>query len=191
MQRDYIQIGYRDIAKMFAKHLPVENEEFGEKVNEYLEVIKAMPQEQKTALKVAYVFSAKVPREEQEDFFQDLTYTLLKLQCPDEKLAYAVARCDWKNWFEKYKIRQHFSLDSVAEEDEQGNPVTLAETLVGEVEFETKVNGKMDAELIWNKLPAEIKPIVRNRLIGKALTSSERNKLNRFVRGQGTQLLLA
>ncbi|GAH01794.1 unnamed protein product, partial [marine sediment metagenome] len=54
------------------------------------------------------------------------------------KLAYAIARCDWIDFWKRYKIRQHLSLDSVTE-DESGNPVTLAEMLVGETEFERKM----------------------------------------------------
>ena len=164
--KDYVGLRLRDIAKMFAKSLPVQGQEFGLKVEEYLKVIKSMPRAQKIAL------------------------TLLKADTGEEKLAYAIARCDWIDWWKKYKIRQHTSLESVSE-DSEGNPVTLGELLVGEVEFENKINGKLDAERMFDKLPAHIKPIVTNRLIGKALISSERNKLNRFVKSEGLSLLLA
>ena len=56
------------------------------------------------------------------------------------------------SWWRKYKIRQHTSLDSVVE-DTEGNPVTLGEMLVGECEFENKVNGKLEAERIFDRLP--------------------------------------
>jgi len=46
---------------MLASALPVEGEEFGVKVNEYLETIKALPREAKLAMKVGYIFSRKVP----------------------------------------------------------------------------------------------------------------------------------
>ena len=108
----------------------------------------------------------------------------------DERLAYAIGRCDWQDFWRKYTIRQHYSLDSVVE-DNEGNPVTLSELIVGEVEFERKMNGKLDAERIWNKLPEVIKPLVNKRLIGKALTRQERNTMNYFVRTKATQLLLA
>lgn len=190
MSKNYIKVTYRDIAKMLASALPVENEDFTYKVEEYLDTIKAMTSEQKNALKIAYVFSRKVPRQEREDFFQDLALTLFKANTNQERLAYTIARFDWLNWWKKYRIRQHTSLDSIIESD-TGDGITLGELLIGSVEFETKLNGDMDGERLWNKLPDTIKPIIANRLSGKALTSSERNKLNRYVKQYGTSLLLA
>ena len=187
---NYIKITYRDIAKMLASALPVQGQEFGLKVNEFLKTIKTMPQEAKTALKVAYVFSRKVPREEREDLFQDIALAVLKVKTKDERLAYAVARCDWQDFWRKYSIRQHYSLDSVTE-DTEGNPVTLAELIVGEVEFENRLNGKLEAERIFNLLPAIIKPIINKRLLGKALNNTERSRLNRYVKADGYKLLIA
>jgi len=190
MAKEYIEVQYRDIAKMLASALPIEGDDFGRQVNDNLEVIKRLPLEAKHALKVAFVFSRKVPRHEREDLFQDIALAVLKVKTRDERLAYSIARCDWKNWWGKYSIRQHYSLDSVTE-DEDGNPVTMAELIVGEVEFERKINGKLDAERIWNKLPLDIRPIVFKRLIGQALNSSERNHLNRWVHKAGYQLIMA
>jgi len=190
MSKQYIEVTYRDIAKMMSSALPVEGEEFGLKVAETLQTIKRLPKEAKIALKVAYVFSRKVPRQEREDLYQDIALAVFRAHLKDERLAYAIARCDWKNWWRQFKVRQHLSLDSVTE-DNDGNPVTLAELLVGETEFELKMDGKMDAERIWDKLPDNIKPIVQNRLLGKALNSSERNKLNRYIKADGLSLILA
>lgn len=184
-----VDVTHRDIAKMLASALPVQGHEYSLKVEEYIKAIRAMSSENKTALKMAYIFSRKVPREEREDMFQDLALALFKAQTKDERLAYTIARCDWKDWYKKYMIRQHFSLDTVTE-DSDGNPVTMAELIVGEVEFENKVNGKLDAERLWNKIPEHLKPIINSRLIGKALNSSERNKLNRWVKSDGYKLLL-
>ena len=190
MSKQYIEVTYRDIAKMMASALPVEGDEFSLKVAETIETIKRLPQEAKIALKVAYIFSRKVPRQEREDLYQDIALAVLRAKTREEKLAYAIARCDWKNWWRQYKVRQHTSLDSVVE-DSDGNPVTLAELLVGETEFQLKMDGKLDAERIWDKLPDNIKPLVQNRLLGKALTHQERNTMNYFVRTKGYQLLLA
>jgi len=175
---------------MLASALPVQDDDFAVQVECNLEAIKRLPVEAKHALKVAYVFSRKVPRHEREDLFQDIALAVLKVRTRDERLAYAIARCDWQDWWKKYTIRQHYSLDSVTE-DSEGNPVTLAEMLVGECEFERKINGKLDAERIWKKLPKDIRPMVFKRLIGKALNSSERNHLNRWVHKAGYQLILA
>jgi len=190
MSKEYIEITYRDIAKMLASALPIEGDDFGNQVNDNLEAIKALPLEAKHALKMAYVFSHKVPRHEREDLFQDIALAVLKLKTRDERLAYSIARCDWRDWWRKYSIRQHYSMDSITE-DEDGSPVTLAETIVGEVEFENKMNGKLDAERIWSKLPNDIKPLVFKRLIGKGLNASERGTLHRWIHKAGYQLILA
>ena len=182
-------ITYRHIAKMLASALPVEGQEFGHKVEQYLETIKRLPQEAKTALKSAYIFSRKVPREERQDVFQDITLAVLKVKTKDERLAYAIARCDWIDFWKAYKIRQHYSLDSIVD-DTEGNPVTLGELLVGETEFERKMDGKMDAERIYDSLPINIQPIIDKRLIGKALNQTERKRLNRYVKAEGYKILL-
>ena len=180
---------YRQIAIMLASALPVKEEEFRQAVNSYLEAIKSLPQSAKIALKSAYIFSHKVPRSEREDLFQDIALAVLKAKTSDERLAYAIARCDWKDWWSKYKIRQHYSLDTVTE-NEDGYSVTMGELIVGESEFELKMNGKLDASIIWEKLPANIKTIVNHRLLGQALKHDERNTLNYWVKTQGVSLLL-
>jgi len=182
-------ITYRHVAKMLASALPVEGQEFGLKVEQYLDTIQRLPQEAKTALKSAYIFSRKVPREEREDLFQDIALAVLKVKTKDERLAYAIARCDWRDFWKRYKIRQHYSLDSIVD-DTEGNPVTLGELLVGETEFERKMNGKMDAERIYNLLPSNIQPLIDKRLIGKALNQTERKRLNRYVKAEGYKILL-
>lgn len=190
MSKQYIEVTYRDIAKMLSSALPVEGDDFAYQVECNLEAIKGLSIEAKHALKVAYVFSRKVPRQEREDLFQDIALAVLKVKTRDERLAYAIARCDWRDWWKAYTIRQHYSLDSITE-DEDGNPVTLAEMLVGEVEFERKINGKLDAHRIWDKLPDLIKPLVSQRLLGYALNPTERQQMSRYVHKSGYQLLLA
>ncbi len=190
MSKEYLKVTYRDIAKMFASAIPVEGGEFRDLVETNLKAIKALPVESKTALKVAYVFSRKVPREEREDMFQDLALAVFKAKTRDERLAYTIARLDWLDWWKRYKIREHYSLDSVIE-DEEGNPTTLANMIVGEVEFERKINGRLDAERIYDALPADIKPLIDRRLIGQPLRrSAERMRLNRWIKTEGYKLLI-
>ena len=172
-----IKVTYRDIAKMLIKAMPIEGQDYADKVNEYLGIIKAMPKEAKVALKSAYIFSRKVPREEREDIFQELALAVLKAKVTDERLAYAIARCDWKNWWAKYKIRQHYSLDSVVD----SNQATLGELLVGETEFELKVDGELDAQRIWDRLPGGIKYLVDRRLQGYRLNKLDRECLERWA----------
>ena len=200
-----IKVDYRSIAKMMASALPVEGEEFGQAVNNYLASIKKLPTQAKLALKTAYIFSRKVPREEREDMYQDIVLAVFESKTKDEKLAYAIARCDWRNWWAKYRVRQHYSLDTVIDDD-SGNPVTMAELLVGETEFEFKMDGKLDGERIWDKLPADIKPLIQKRLLGKplsserkrgnqkidsALSNTERSRLNRWIHKEGYKLLIS
>ena len=187
---NYIRVTYRDIAKMLVKAMPVEDDSFKDKVEEYINTLRALPREAKVALKSAYIFSRKVPKEEKEDLFQDLALAILKAKTGDERLAYAIARCDWRNWWGKFRIRQHYSLDSVVE-DNEGNQVALSELLIGECEFEIKINGELDGQRIWDKLPGFIKSIIQTRLMGKALNNTERSTLSRWIKKEGYQLLLA
>ena len=137
--------------------------------------------------------------------FQDIVLAVFESKTKDEKLAYAIARCDWRNWWAKYRVRQHYSLDTVIDDD-SGNPVTMAELLVGETEFEFKMDGKLDAERIFDRLPLDIKPLIQKRLLGKplavprngkgrpptdsALSNAERVRLNRWIKREGYKLLL-
>lgn len=202
---DYLKVTYRHIAKMLASALPVQDEEFTLKVEEYLDAIKAMPIEAKNALKVAYVFSRKVPREEREDLFQDIALAVFKAKAKDEKLAYAIARMDWLDFWRRYKIRQHASLDSVIS-DTEGNSTTLGELIVGAVQFEHMVDGKIESERLWTQIPEDIKPLVLKRLEGKPLISerkrgrpatgavlnnTERSRFNRWLKSEGYKLAIA
>ena len=191
--KTYIKTTYRDIAIMLAKNLPLEGEDFGDKVNSYLEIIKSLPQEAKLALKSAYVFSAKVPREEREDLFQELTLAILKAKTKDEPFAYAIARCDWQNWWRKYKTREQFFGGYLSETvtNAENQATEIGELIVGEAEFERKMDGKLDAQRIWGKLPDMIKPIIQRRLLGYPLNANERQKLSRYVKAEGYKLLIA
>lgn len=184
---EYIKVTYRQIAKMLVKALPVEEVEFSLKVEEYLEVIKAMPEGCKLALKSAYIFSRKVPREEREDMFQELTLAILKAKATDERLAYAVARCDWQNWWQKYMIRQHYSLDSIVD-DGEGNQVSFSELLVGEVEFENRLDGDLDGQRLFEQLPKWVQDIVKKRLLGHPIRGGERKLLDKWVISRPTIL---
>ena len=177
-------ITYRNIAKMLASALPIEDEEFREVVESNLKTIKAMPKGQKVALRSAYIFSRKVPKEEREDLFQELTLAILEQGVDCERLAYAIAKCDWQDWWAKFKVRSHFLAGSLNArlEDSEGQEYEFGELLVGEVEFERKMQGKIDGQALYSKLPEAIKPIVTKRLLGRALTDVERKRLSRYVK---------
>ena len=174
------QVAYRDLAKMFAKALPIEDSEFTQAVETYLKAIKRMNESQKHALTMAYIFSRKVPRQEREDMFQDIALAILKAKSTDLRLAYAVARCDWKNWWQAYKIRQHFSLDTLVT-DSDSNEVPYSELLVGECEFENRLNGDLDGERLFESLPEWVQGIVKKRLLGHGIRAGERKLLDKWV----------
>lgn len=175
---------YRNIAKMLASALPIEDDEFREVVERNLKTIRAMPKGQKIALRSAYIFSRKVPKEEREDLFQELTLAILEQRVDDERLAYAIAKCDWRDWWAKYKVRSHYLAGSLNArlESSDDQEFEFGELLVGEVEFERKMAGKIDGQALYSKLPEAIKPIVTKRLLGRALTGPERVKLSRYVK---------
>lgn len=177
------EVTYRKVAKMLCSALPIEGQEFGNMVQETLETIKAMPAEHKVALRAAYIFSRKVPREEREDMFQELALALLEVRTNDERLAYTIARCDWRNWWEKYKIRQHYLAGSLNRTltDGEGNEVEFGELLVGEVEFERKMQGKIDGEALYKQLPAWVQRLVSKRLAGYPIRGGDRMMLNKWV----------
>ena len=175
-----IKVTYRDIAKMLTKAMPVSGEEFGDKVNEYLEVIKSLPANAQIALRTAYIFSRKVPKAEREDLYQDLVLAILRSGTNEPKLAYAIAKCDWVDWWRAYKIRNHFSLDTVVTGNDEST-ATIGELLVGEVEFERKICSKHNAREIYKSLPNQIRAIVTKRLIGERLQRGERQYLESWA----------
>lgn len=202
---------------MMAKALPIEGDNFRAKVESNLAEIKKLPKTSKVALKSAYIFSQKVPKEDREDLFQDIALEVLKAKTSEERLGYAIARCDWQDFWKKRHIRlekvclleglpkaqnhgactfshkpskctdcgfrayrQMKSLESVVEDD-QGNPVRLAELVIGESEFEIKMNGKLDAERIFSILPKNLKKVVINRLLGNMVSPFDSLELQQWA----------
>ena len=62
---------------------------------------------------------------------------------------------------------------------------------VGEVEYENRLNGELDAESIFDTLPQAIKPIINKRLLGIPLPPKDRQALSRYVKAEGYKLLIA
>jgi len=191
---------YRNIAKLLASALPLEDRELGQTVEDYLKAILALPDWEKAALRAAYIFSRKVPFEDREDVFQELALGVLKEKGEGEALAYTIARCDWRDWWQKYQTRKRikwYSLNAIAQghdhdgtlADDTGLEYDLGELLVGEAEFERKIDGKLAAEALWAKLPDTIKRVVNRRLLGYSLTSTERSRLATFVNSRPTILV--
>lgn len=178
-----LKVTYRDIAKMLAKALPIEGEAFGEQVELNLEAVKALPEEQRITLRVAFIFSSKVPREEREDFFQDIALTLLEAKAETERLAYTIARADWKDWWKKWKVRQHYlngSLDRTVL-DAEGQKVAWGELLIGECEYE-RLDAEIDGAALYHKLPEWIQRLVSDRIDkGRPIKGGDRQLLNKWI----------
>ncbi len=193
MVNSKIRVQYRDVAKMLAKALPVQDVEFKAKIDDYLALIKKMPAEAKLALRSAYIFSAKAPKQDREDLFQDLFLGVLKAGTKDEPFAYAIARCDWRDWWRKRMVRQHYnggSLDKTVT-NEDGHESDVAELIVGETEFERKMCDKIDSERIFSRLPEWLKPLIERRLMGKGLAKKDKDRVRYWSKKYGYSLLIA
>jgi hypothetical protein len=204
-----IKTTYRTIAKSICAYAPVNDGEFGELVQSTINNLKSMGKTARLAVKVAYVFSRKVPREDREDMFQELVTAVLDSGATEERFAYTIARRDWQNWWQKRKLHSQYFAGYLSETvtDSDNEDTELAELLVGEVEFERKLDGKLDGERLWERIPDNIKPLVQKRLLGKplgaprnrkggrpkndgTLNNTERQRLNYWIKSEGYKLLL-
>jgi DNA-directed RNA polymerase specialized sigma24 family protein len=193
MSTNYIRVTVRDIAKMLCKELPLQGNEYTNAVNDYIDAIDKLNHQSKLALKSAFLFASKAPKADRQDLFQELFLKLFEAKAKDEKLAYAIARCDWSDWWDKYYHKQKLNVTSLnaVKLAPDGNEYELGELLVGEAEFEAKMCAKLDASAIWQKLPAEIKSIVQRRLQGFALNRKERDTLYNWNKKIGYEFVLA
>jgi hypothetical protein len=184
--------------------------------NEYINLIKSTAKafdklgtNEQLAVEAAYIFSRKVPYNERQDLFQELVAAILQSGTENAAFAYTIARRDWQDWWRSYKTRSHFYGGYLSEVilNEDGEETELAELLVGEVEFERKQIDKLDAQQLWQQIPADIKTLVMKRLQGKplgaprmrkagrpkssgSLNATERQRLNRYVKTAGYKLLI-
>ncbi len=113
MKTQKLAVTTRQLAKMFVAAYPIEfhGDEFRDLTNQFEAGIRKLSKANQNALRCAYIFSSKVPRQDRQDLFQELTLALLEANTDEPKLQYAVARCDWLNWWGKYKTRQHYSVN--------------------------------------------------------------------------------
>jgi hypothetical protein len=178
------KVTYRDIAKMLTYAMPIKlnPDEFLQMVEDTIKAIEAMPKQARTALKMGYLFSSRVPESEHDDFMQELTLKLLQIQVEDEKLAYTIARCDWVDWWRRYEKHDltFTSLEGMLEcRDNEGNEYILADLVIGAMEYETRSDCK--AKKIMQSIPKNILEIGAKRLSGQALNAAERKALSRFI----------
>ena len=176
----------RQVAKMMARVISPD-EELGENIGIILGELKGLKPECRLALKEAYIWSRKAPAEEREDLFQELFLRLWEGKVAEEKLAYAIARCDWRDWWRKYKVRQHFSLDEPLDDTEGAK--SLSEMLVGEAEFETKMCLHLDCQTIINAMPKYVKEVVTRHLYGRPIRPNERRLIDRWAKANMSLLV--
>jgi hypothetical protein len=186
---------YRNIAKMLASALLEDGEDFKTHVEEYLEVINKLPTDSKRALHYAYIFSRKAPQQERNDLYQELAIRLLESRPINDKLAYSIARCDWKDWWRSFKLRNNYNYESIERlaDSEDGSDygdnaidrqVYHSELLVGEIEVERIA----DLNKLWSLLPDNIKHIVTKRFNGYALSGKDRVAMCRYMKVHGELL---
>ena len=161
----HLRVTYRDIAKMLAKALPIEGADFGTQVEENIAAIEAMPEPQRTALKIAYVFSCKVPSDEKADFFQELALTLLEAKVDDDRLAYTIARADWKDFWSRFKTREHYLNGSLNRTilDAEGHSVEWGDLLAGVTEYE-RLDSEIDGKALIHKLPEWVQSLLAPKI---------------------------
>ena len=177
-----VKVTLRDIAKMLVKYMPIEGQDFTSKIEAYISILKKLDKPSKLALTAAYVFSSKCPKAEREDLFMELVTRCYEANPQSEINAYSIARCDWKNWLDSWYREHKTTLQSydITIQDDDGSEIRASELLVGDCEFEAHECSNIDASNIWQKLPADIKPIVQKRLIGLALSKDQQKRLERF-----------
>jgi hypothetical protein len=209
--QDNIKVTYRDVAKLLCSNIP--DSDYSAVVNTTLETVKSLPEQTKLAMRIAYIFAAKVPHDERLDCFQSFTATLIEHGTNEPKLAYSITMNNWRNWWRAYKIHAYTDLDATIENDDSDDATTLGDLLIGEIEFSNRIESDDSADRLWLKVPADIKPLILKRMqarepivesthgkvttlkrgrpmSGAALTSTERSQLNRWIAKDGYKLVL-
>ena len=185
----------RNIAKMMASRLGLGDQEYAEAVDRILGELHQLPQMHRDALRAAYMFSRRAPAEEREDLYQELTLRLLELRPNGERLAYAIARADWQNWWRDYKLHSQYistSTERMADAESGGDygedaidrQLYHSALLVGECEYDARI----DARTLYDGLPRHIQQIVTRQLSGTRISGGDRLMLRKWVASRPTVL---
>jgi len=155
-----------------------------ETYSDNLQTLEAMPEVQQHIVSAAYLYSRRVPRDDQQDVFQELVSriwdALARRKAKGETTllypkAYTlkVARCEWIRWL---KSRSRENSRRIPFEDVEDTPES------GMIEA---VEAGLEAQRIWRVLPANIQAIVRKRLNGQHNTGPERERLGKYLQKHG------
>lgn len=161
------------------------------------EAIEKLSTKDKIALRSAYIFSHKVPKNQRDDFSQELFLALWSdkaIQNCDtaqktERYSYALARVKWFDFWKAYRIRNHYSLDMSINSADNPDSNTFGDMLVSETIFERKIDGELAVQSVYDSLPRIVSECVDKRLRGKGLTKTERIILESYARDNRKILL--
>lgn len=169
------------IAHLLAQGIP-------ETYSDNIQTLEAMTEVEQHTLSAAYIYSRKVPRDDQQDMFQELVSRILGA-LERRELAGAttllypkaytlkVARYGWISWL-KSRVRESMRIP-FEESEVQDTPER------GMIEA---IEAELGAQRIWRGLPADIQAIIRKRFDGESNTSSERVKLHKYLWKNGDHI---
>ncbi len=123
---------------------------------------------------------ARVPEAERVDWLQTMAVKLLESKPATNALAFVVAKCDTMSWWRAFKLRQHFSLDTARESDDD-NAKTMLDSLCAVAQYEAMIESDDNARALWRALAPNIQAIVSKRLNGARLSCAERQTLCRYL----------
>lgn len=187
-----MEVSYRSIAKLLARGMPLEGQDYSAKVESYIKSIEAMPVEQQATLKASYIFSRKAPREERQDLFQDLVsscLTVLATKTPirdPDPFCYKTVRLAWldrtryRNRPIEKLAREAYRLNSSVI-DSNGQETELQELIAGEVDFEHKLNSELDSQAVLDTLPDRVKKVAVKRLSGLDVSNADYKAAKRYT----------
>lgn len=139
-------------------------------------------------------FAGKVPYGEREDVYQSLR--LKFLETPPQRFSHGWSiAANWvKDWWKAYSYRQHYSLDwedGAHSEGGDDTVSTLSDSLASEIDCIAQIEGVLDGQGLWTRLPESIQTIVRRRLMGYKVIGRQAGILNRWVAEHASELHLA
>lgn len=187
-----MNVNCRDIAKVLLQGMPIEGEDYINKLNEYVETIEAMPVEQLQVLRASYIFSRMARRDERQDLFQALVSNGLDYLAKYEgrirdveRFCYTVAQHKWRDFWLKNKRHKlmlnggWISLNEVVRAP-SGEEIERQELVTSEVDFETRIVLKLDSQAVLNALPYRVKKSAIKKLNGQKLSSHDYERLARY-----------
>jgi hypothetical protein len=126
------------------------------------------------------------------DVLQHLACRILEVRPHTPGLLYSVVRFCIFDWWKAYQRRQHDSLDIEVAADDDGDGITLVETLPDD----SRPVGEFVCSFVWAKemlsqIPAQVLEVGEKRLMGSTLTAAERQRLSRWRRSYGALSELA